>query len=165
MILEGMLSVKAALLAGRRKIHKIYIDAERKDREVRFVLHRAEERDVPVAFVSREEIENMTAGKTHGGIAAEAESRVYQDIGDCFTEDTPAAAEEPAPVAEPVAETPAPKAYTKEEVRAILADLSQNGFRNEAKALVRKYSDGGSLTDIDPAKYPDLVAEAEALHG
>ncbi len=87
MILEGMLSVKAALLAGRRKIHKIYIDAERKDREVRFVLHRAEERDVPVAFVSREEIENMTAGKTHGGIAAEAESRVYQDIGDCFTED------------------------------------------------------------------------------
>ena len=82
-------------------------------------------------------------------------------VRDCFTEDTPAAAEEPAPVAE----TPAPKAYTKEEVRAILADLSQNGFRNEAKALVRKYSDGGSLTDIDPAKYPDLVAEAEALHG
>ena len=79
-------------------------------------------------------------------------------VRDCFTE-------EPAPVTEPVAETPAPKAYTKEEVRAILADLSQNGFRNEAKALVKKYSDGGSLTDIDPAKYPDLVAEAEALHG
>ena len=73
--------------------------------------------------------------------------------------------QEPVKVAEPVAVTPAPKAYTKEEVRAILADLSQNGFRNEAKALVRKYSDGGSLTDIDPAKYPDLVAEAEALHG
>ena len=86
-------------------------------------------------------------------------------VRDCFTEDMPAAAEEPAPVTEPVAETPALKAYTKEEVRAILADLSQNGFRNEAKALVRKYSDGGSLTDIDPAKYPDLVAEAEALHG
>ena len=103
-------------------------------------------------------------------------------VRSCFTEDTsaaveepapvtepaaetPATAEEPAPVTEPVAETPAPEAYTKEEVRAILADLSQNGFRNEAKALVRKYSDGGSLTDIDPAKYPDLVAEAEALHG
>ena len=85
-------------------------------------------------------------------------------VRDCFTEDMPAA-EEPATVTEPVAETPAPKAYTKEEVRAILADLSQNGFRNEAKALVRKYSDGGSLTDIDPTKYPDLVAEAEALHG
>ena len=86
-------------------------------------------------------------------------------VQDCFTEETPATAEEPAPVTEPVAEMPTPKAYTKEEVRAILADLSQKGFRNEAKALVRKYSDGGTLTDIDPAKYPDLVAEAEALHG
>ncbi len=56
------------------------------------------------------------------------------------------------------------KAYTKEEVRALLADLSQNGFRNEVKELVRKYSNGGSLTDIDPAKYPELIAEAEAYH-
>ena len=69
---------------------------------------------------------------------------------------------EPVPATEP--EPAPPKAYTKEEVRAILADLSQNGFRNEAKALVRKYSDGGSLTDIDPANYPDLVAEAEGYH-
>ena len=51
-------------------------------------------------------------------------------------------AAEPAAAA-PRAETPAPKAYTKEEVRAILADLSQYGFRNEAKALVKKYADGG----------------------
>ena len=80
----------------------------------------------------------------------------------CFTEDELAPAEEPVPATEP--ETAPPKAYTKEEVRAILADLSQNGFRNEAKALVRKYSDGGSLTDIDPANYPDLVAEAEGYH-
>ena len=56
------------------------------------------------------------------------------------------------------------RTYTKEEVRALLADLSQNGFRNEAKELVRKYSNGGSLTDIDPAKYPELVAEAEGYH-
>ena len=102
-------------------------------------------------------------------------------VKECFSDDTeeepkPAkapgrrrAAKAPEPEQEPEKapepEAPAPKTYTKEEVRAILADLSQNGFRNEAKALVRKYSDGGSLTDIDPAKYPDLVAEAEALHG
>ena len=56
------------------------------------------------------------------------------------------------------------RTYTKEEVRAVLAGLSQNGFRNEAKELVRKYSNGESLTDIDPAKYPELVAEAEGYH-
>ena len=62
---------------------------------------------------------------------------------------------------EPEPEQPAPKTYTKEEVRALLADLSQAGFRAEAKALVKKYSGGGSLTDIDPARYPELVQEAK----
>ena len=56
------------------------------------------------------------------------------------------------------------KEYTKEEVRAILSTLSQSGFRAETKALVKKYSDGGSLTDVPPEKYPDLIAEAEALN-
>ena len=56
------------------------------------------------------------------------------------------------------------KEYTKEEVRAILANLSQSGFRAETKALVKKYSDGGSLTDVPPERYPELVAEAEALN-
>lgn len=73
---------------------------------------------------------------------------------------------EPAaePEAEPVLEAPVPKTYTKEEVRAMLADLSQSGHRDEAKALVKKYADGGSLTDIDPARYPELVEEARKYH-
>lgn len=79
-----------------------------------------------------------------------------------------AKAPEPEPASEPEAETvpeePAPKTYTKEEVRAMLADLSQSGFRDEAKALVKKYADGGSLTYIDPARYPELVEEAQKYH-
>lgn len=54
------------------------------------------------------------------------------------------------------------KTYIKEEVRKLLAEKSVAGFREQAKALVKKYG-GGSLTDVDPAKYPDLVKEAEAL--
>ena len=98
-------------------------------------------------------------------------------VKECFSDDTeeepkPAKApgrrraakavepeQEPEPAAEP--ETPAPKTYTKEEVRAMLADLSQSGHRDEAKALVKKYAGGGSLTDIDPARYPDLVQEVQ----
>lgn len=75
---------------------------------------------------------------------------------------------EPEPAAEPEAnpapEAPAPKTYTKEEVRAMLADLSQSGHRDEAKALVKKYADGGSLTAIDPARYPELVEEVQGYH-
>ena len=102
-------------------------------------------------------------------------------VKECFSDDTeeeprPAkapgrrrAAKAPEPEQEPEKapepEAPAPKTYTKEEVRAMLADLSQSGHRDEAKALVKKYADGRSLTDIDPARYPDLVQEVQNCHG
>ena len=74
-------------------------------------------------------------------------------------EATPAAmTEEPKALLKPV------KAYTKEDVRVLLATKAVNGFREETKELVRKYSNGGSLKDVDPARYADLVAEAEMLH-
>lgn len=75
------------------------------------------------------------------------------------------AAKESEPAEETASEAPAPKVYTKEEVRALLAELSQSGYREEAKALVKKYAEDGSLTDIDPARYPDLVEEVHSIHG
>lgn len=82
-------------------------------------------------------------------------------VKDCFT----AGEDEPqSPETVSVQETAAAKTYTKEEIRAMLADLSQSGFRDEAKALVKKYADGGSLTDIDPARYPELAEEAQKYH-
>ena len=86
--------------------------------------------------------------------------RAAARMKECFSDNGTGA---PEPAEEQA--TAEPATYTKEEIRAMLADIAQAGFREEAKALVRKYADGGSLTDIDPAKYPDLVAEAEALHG
>ena len=66
--------------------------------------------------------------------------------------------------AEPAAPEAQPVTYSKEDVRALLADLSHSGFRAEAKELVRKYSGGGSLTDVDPSRYPELVEEARKYH-
>lgn len=77
----------------------------------------------------------------------------------------PRKAKEPEQEPAPVKEAPAPKVYTKEEVRALLAELSQSGHREEAKALVKKYAEGGSLTDIDPARYLELVEEVHSIHG
>ena len=82
-----------------------------------------------------------------------------RDVQACFTSE-----EAPEPPTEAELPEPEPKTYTKVEIRALLADLSQAGFRSEAKALVKKYSGGGTLSDIDPAKYAELAAEAEALH-
>lgn len=63
---------------------------------------------------------------------------------------------------------PAPKAeaeekkITIEEVRAVLADKSQNGKRKEVKDLLLKY-DSGKLSGVKSEDYPALLADAEAL--
>lgn len=73
---------------------------------------------------------------------------------------------EPAPekVAEPPTETV--KQYSKEEVRGALArkaNESGGEFKTQVKALVKKYGNGGSLTDVPAADYPALVKEVEGL--
>ena len=49
-----------------------------------------------------------------------------------------------------------------EDVRAVLADISRSGKTAEMKALLAKFG-ASKLSDIDPVKYADLLAEAEAV--
>ncbi len=78
--------------------------------------------------------------------------------------------EPPAQNAEPPADTPeAPKPPeeapaplpTKEEMRALLADLATGGHRDEAREIVARYSGGKSFSDIDPQQYPLIVEEVK----
>lgn len=69
------------------------------------------------------------------------------------------AVSEDTPVAEAPAET---VAVTMEEVRAVLADLSENGKRKEVKELLLKY-DSGKLSGVKESDYPALLADARAL--
>lgn len=52
--------------------------------------------------------------------------------------------------------------FTLEEVRAKLANKSRQGYTAEVKALLVKYG-ADKLSAIDPAKYGELMAEAEVL--
>ena len=61
------------------------------------------------------------------------------------------------------AEAPAEKQYSKEEVRGILAKKADGRFKADVKAIVQKYGNGGSLTDVDAKDYAALVAEVEGL--
>lgn len=65
--------------------------------------------------------------------------------------------------AEPVP-SPAPeeKPLTLEEVRAALAEKSRAGHTAEVRALLIKHG-ADKLSDIDPAEYPALLADAEVL--
>ena len=60
---------------------------------------------------------------------------------------------------EPVKEEPA---LTLEEVRTILAKKSRDGFTAQIRELLRKYG-ANKLSEVDPAKYKALVADAEGL--
>ena len=64
------------------------------------------------------------------------------------------------------AEIPAEKQYSKEEVRGILAKKANEAdgrFKADVKAIVQKYGNGGSLTNVDAKDYAALVAEVEGL--
>jgi len=57
---------------------------------------------------------------------------------------------------------PEEKQLTLEEVRAVLAEKSHDGFTAEVRALLEKYG-ASKLSQIDPNKYAALLADAEGL--
>jgi hypothetical protein len=73
---------------------------------------------------------------------------------------------EPAKVVQP--ETPAPeskpekKPISLEQVRAVLAEKSHNGFTAEVRGLLEKHG-AKKLSEIDPANYVALIRDAEEL--
>ena len=58
---------------------------------------------------------------------------------------------------------PAPeKTYSLEEVRAILAEKSRDGFTAQIRDLLQKYG-ATKLSEVDPTRYVGLVVDAEVL--
>ena len=89
-------------------------------------------------------------------------------IKECFSEESPAAEPEKKAKAakKEKAPEPAEKTYSKEDVRAILAAKANEAggqFKAQVKAIVKKYGNGGSLTDVPAESYPALVSEVEGL--
>ena len=75
-------------------------------------------------------------------------------------QESPAQTPDPAPQPEPA------KEYSKEDVRRILAAKANEAegiYKAQVKALVQKYGNGGSLTDVKPEDYAALAQEAEGI--
>ena len=56
--------------------------------------------------------------------------------------------------------------YSKEDVRGLLAKktMQNNGaYKEDVKALVKKFSNGGSFKDIDEKDYAALLSELEEV--
>lgn len=92
---------------------------------------------------------------------ADAVAQGGQEQPDQTTEERPTQKPEKKNVAKQV-EKAEPKPLTLEQVRAALAEKSRAGHTSEVKALLIKHG-ADKLSDIDPAEYPALLAEAEVL--
>lgn len=92
---------------------------------------------------------------------ADAVAQGGQEQPDQTTEERPAQEPEKKTAAKKE-EKAEPKPLTLERVRAALAEKSRAGHTSEVKALLIKHG-ADELSDIDPAEYPALLAEAEVL--
>ena len=72
------------------------------------------------------------------------------------------AANEPQTATNESTATPSAKAVTLEQVRAVLAEKSHDGFTEQIRGLLQKYG-AQKLSAIDPGRYADLMREAEEL--
>lgn len=79
-ILEGNISVKAAILAEQREVHQIMVEKKKYNRDTRFILNQAAKRNILINECTRDEIDRLVSGKTHGGIIAICGERSYQSI-------------------------------------------------------------------------------------
>lgn len=63
---------------------------------------------------------------------------------------------------QPVRETPAEKAICLEDVRAVLAAKSRDGYGAQVRELIAKHG-GSGLSDISPSEYWSMLKEAEVF--
>ena len=64
--------------------------------------------------------------------------------------------------AESAAEKPAPKPITKEEVRAVLAAKSAEGYAPQVRALLKRFG-AAQLSAVEPDHYRALLEQAQAI--
>ena len=82
-ILEGAISVRAAIEARSRKVRVVYLARKPQlDRRALELQRMAEAVGAKVELIDRESIDEMAGGSTHGGVAAEVGPRRFVSLDD-----------------------------------------------------------------------------------
>lgn len=88
--LEGQVSVAAALQSPYRDVQVVYVRADRDDRALRWLEHRAREAGMSIERKSAAEIDALTEGSSHGGVVAMVGERRTVELADLLPDDRPA---------------------------------------------------------------------------
>ena len=86
MIIEGAISVKAALLNNKREVKVVYIDADKKTKDFNFIRKVCRNNNVELQELDRSKLEELSSGKSFGGILADCSNRRNDEFvdGDIF---------------------------------------------------------------------------------
>lgn len=79
-ILEGVVSIMAALDATSRPIERLLIQDGKRTRPISYLRRRAQEVNIPIEMVPETAIAEMAGGHSHGGAIALAGERRYSSI-------------------------------------------------------------------------------------
>ena len=79
-LLEGWLSVRAALIANSRDVYEILLEKGKTNARLDALKKRAKEQSVPVRFLSRDELDDEAEGRTHGGALARVGPRKFKTL-------------------------------------------------------------------------------------
>ncbi|MCY4464591.1 MAG: RNA methyltransferase [Chloroflexi bacterium] len=80
-LLEGRLSVQAALDAGSRTIHQLLIDEKKRyDWHLSQIARQADAAGIPLTYRPRADIDGMAIGTSHGGLVAVVGERRFSSL-------------------------------------------------------------------------------------
>lgn len=88
-ILEGHISIEAALASGNRPIFAIYVREDKRDGEARHLTRLAQKAGTSINRIPAAEVDERAQGKSHGGLIAEVGPRRYVALGDLLPSDHP----------------------------------------------------------------------------
>jgi len=82
MIIEGAISVKAAIQNNKRTVETVYINKDKKTKDFNYIRKIAKQANIDVQELNNEEIASIVSGKSFGGIAANVTSRNNDELTD-----------------------------------------------------------------------------------
>ncbi len=79
-VFEGNISVKAAIESKHRDVYELIVDESKHDKDTNYIIALAHKNNIPVKKTTREEIDIIASGTTHGGLIAKVGERQFQEI-------------------------------------------------------------------------------------
>lgn len=86
MIIEGAISVKAAINNHNRDVNTVYIDVNKKTKDFNYIRKITKLNNIELKECSKDELSNIAIGKSFGGVLADVNNRKNNDFedGDIF---------------------------------------------------------------------------------